>query len=59
MANFAVVSGNQVINIIVADTRDTGEMVTGNLCVEIPEGVLVEIGDIFEPDTDTFTDPVK
>jgi hypothetical protein len=59
MAYFAVISGNTVSNIIVADTRDTAELVTNALCVEIPDGASVHIGDLFKPETDTPTDPVK
>jgi hypothetical protein len=59
MANFAVITGNVVSNIIVADTRDTAELVTGQLCTEIPEGVAVNIGNPFEPETETPNNPVK
>jgi hypothetical protein len=60
MAYFAVISGNEVINLVVAATRDDAELVTGALCVEYnPEVDQVKIGDTFESDTDTFTDPVK
>lgn len=34
MANFAVINGNIVENIIVADTKEIAETVTGKLCVE-------------------------
>ena len=32
--NFAVISGNSVINIIVADSKEVAEEVTGFTCVE-------------------------
>jgi hypothetical protein len=32
--NFAVISGNSVTNIIVADSKEIAEEVTGLLCVE-------------------------
>ena len=34
MATFAVISGNSVSNIIVADTKEIAELVTGKTCVE-------------------------
>ena len=34
MANFAVINGGKVSNIIVADTKEIAEEVTGQLCVE-------------------------
>lgn len=34
MSNFAVINGGKVSNIIVADTKEIAEEVTGQLCVE-------------------------
>lgn len=60
MSHFAVISGNKVVNVIVAATRDDAELVTGSTCVEYdPETDGVKIGDIFEAESDTFSDPVK
>ena len=53
MAHFAVIENNQVINIILADVRETAEAVTERLCVQFdPEVNDVKIGDIFEPEAD-------
>ena len=37
MANFAVINGNIVENIIVADTKEIAEEATGKTCVEYTE----------------------
>jgi hypothetical protein len=34
MANFAVIENNTVINIIVAETKEIAETITGLLCIE-------------------------
>jgi hypothetical protein len=34
MANFAVMNGNVVVNVIVADTKEIAEMVTNSTCIE-------------------------
>jgi hypothetical protein len=34
MANFAVMNGNLVLNVIVADTKEIAEQVTGVNCIE-------------------------
>lgn len=34
MANYAVIQENKVINVIVADTKEIAEEVTGLICVE-------------------------
>jgi len=34
MANFAVMNGNVVVNVIVADTKEIAEQVTNATCIE-------------------------
>lgn len=34
MANYAVIEDNKVVNIIVADSKDLAETITGKLCIE-------------------------
>jgi hypothetical protein len=36
MANYAVIKNNIIDNVIVADTKEIAEMVTGLTCIEIP-----------------------
>jgi hypothetical protein len=42
--NFAVIKDDQVVNLIVSDSKETAEKVTEENCVEYTEGNLVEIG---------------
>jgi len=44
MKNFAVLSGNSVINIIAADSLENAEIATNALCVEFFDGDYVSIG---------------
>lgn len=44
MATFAVINSGKVSNIIVADTKEIAEEVTGQLCVEYVDGTSVHIG---------------
>lgn len=44
MATFAVIESNKVTNIIVADTKEVAETVTGLTCVEYTEEDPVGIG---------------
>jgi len=44
MAIFAVIPTEQITNVIVAETLEIAEMVTGVNCVEIPEGSFAGIG---------------
>jgi len=34
MANYAVMTGNSVGNVIVADTKEIAEQITGSVCFE-------------------------
>lgn len=57
MANFAAIENNLIINVIVADTKEIAEQVTGLVCVEIPhEPGAPGIG--WSYDGSTFTAPV-
>jgi hypothetical protein len=44
MANFAVASGNQISNLIVADSLETAEALTGLSCVEYTSENQIAIG---------------
>ncbi len=53
MQTFAVINDNIVVNIIVAETLEDAEEVTGLTCSPL----AASIGDIYDPETDTFTTP--
>jgi len=57
MTYFAVLNNNNVTNLIVADTLETAELVTGLTCVEYVTPPNLEIGFIYNPNTNTFSDP--
>jgi hypothetical protein len=69
MATFAALSGNQVNNIIVANTLEDAELVTGSTCIQYENNNPARIGDIydgtkfitpvFEPTTESDTDTVE
>jgi len=44
MPNFAVILDNKVINIIVADSKESAEQATNNLCVEYTNSNPAYIG---------------
>jgi len=44
MATFAVMSGDSVSNVIVADTKEIAEEVTGSICIEYTEENPAGIG---------------
>lgn len=46
--NYLVLSGNTVSNIIIAESLEIAESVTGSKCMEAPEGKHWLIGDIVE-----------
>jgi hypothetical protein len=56
MAKYAVLNGNTVVNLIMADTLEIAEAVSNSTCVEC-EIIDVELGFTYNPDTNTFTDP--
>ena len=57
MSNFAVINGNIVENIIVADTKEIAESVTGKLCVEYVNENPAHIGFGWD-ETNGFEQPV-
>ena len=44
MATFAVIDNNTVTNVIVADTKEIAEIVTGLTCVEYTQENRVSVG---------------
>ena len=44
MANFAVIIGNQVTNVIVAETKEDAELVTQSECIEYTDENPAGIG---------------
>ncbi len=44
MPNFAVILDNKVINIIVADSKESAEQATNNMCVEYTDSNPAYIG---------------
>ena len=44
MANYAVIENNKVINVIVADSKEVAEEVTGKTCIEYTEETPAGIG---------------
>lgn len=56
MANFAVISGNSVSNVIVADTKEIAEQVIGSACIEYTDENPASIGWTF--DGTNFIPPV-
>ena len=56
MATFAVIDNNTVINVIVADTKEIAETVTGLTCVEYTQENRVSVGWTY--DGSTFEQPV-
>lgn len=57
MATFAVMNGNIVSNIIVADDKSTAEVVTGAICVEYTVDNPAGIGSSYDPVTGKFVSP--
>ena len=55
MSKYVVVSNGFVTNIIVADSKEIAEEVTGSTCVDYPEGKFVKID--WTWDGTTFVDP--
>lgn len=57
MAYFAVMSGNTVSNVIVADTLADAEAATNATCIEYTETNPAGIGNVWDEATNTFTKP--
>lgn len=57
MKKFAILSGNKVENIIVADSiEDARAVVPG--CVEIDEFQFCGVGAVYDKETNTFANPL-
>ena len=60
MPNFAVLSGNIVTNLIVANSLSDAELILGaGSCVEYPENIGVKIGFDYNPETNIFSEPIQ
>ena len=57
MANYAVLSGEAVTNIIVADTLEIAEGATGQTCVEYTDSNPAGIGWTYDAANNTFIAP--
>lgn len=57
MATFAVMSGNQVGNLIAADTLADAELVTRSTCIEYTDHTTVGLNWTYDETTGQFTDP--
>jgi hypothetical protein len=55
--NFAVIENNIVKNIIVCDSKQVAEQVTGLLCIQYTDTKLARIGDTW--DGSNFTTPTE
>jgi hypothetical protein len=53
MAKFAVLNGNRISNIIIADTKEIAESITNATCIEILDS-NVGFGYIYNAATDSF-----
>ena len=59
MAYYAVIQDNKVNNIIVADSKEIAETVTGFLCIEYTDENPAGIGWTYDPETGRFVPPVQ
>jgi hypothetical protein len=59
MATFAVISGNVVSNVIVADNQADAELATHSTCVEYTEANPAGVGWTYDPATGQFTPPTS
>lgn len=59
MSNFAVLSGDVVSNIIVADSLEIAEAVTGSICIEYTNENPAGVNFLYNKETKTFTGPVN
>jgi hypothetical protein len=57
MANFAVITNNIVENTIIADSKESAEILTGKTCIEYFDENPASIGYGFNPDTNIFEQP--
>ena len=54
MANYAVIENELIINVIVAETKEIAEQVTGKLCISLPH---MDVGIGWSYKGGTFTAP--
>jgi hypothetical protein len=47
MSNFAVIENNLVVNIIVAESKNLAEEVTGKTCIEYTDDSLISVGSTY------------
>ena len=52
--NYAVMSGNDVVNVIIADSKEIAELITGSTCIEYTDENPAMIGGTY--DGNTFID---
>lgn len=57
MATYAVMSGNTVSNVIVADDKETAETATNATCIEYTSENPAGIGWTYDEATGKFTNP--
>lgn len=57
MAYFAVLSGNIVNNVIVANTLEDAQLVVGSQCIEYTDENPAGIGYIYNEETGLFSNP--
>ena len=59
MATYAMMSGNSVTNIIVADDKEATEQALKCVLIEFTNENPAGIGWTYDPETNTFTPPVE
>lgn len=59
MPNFAILTGNQVANIIVADDKEAAEQELGCALIEYTADNPAEVGWFYDEQTGRFTEPPK
>lgn len=57
MATYAVMSGNTVSNVIVADDKETAETATNSTCIEYTADNPAAIGWVYDEVSEKFTNP--
>lgn len=57
LKRFAIIENNIVNNLIVCDSKELAEELTGLLCVEIFPEKTASPGDLYDPESDTFILP--
>jgi hypothetical protein len=57
MSNYAVLNGNQVTNVIVADDKEDAEKVLGVTLIEYTDENPIEIGWTYDETTGLFSPP--